>query len=51
MPKLYEGIFGEKPKEDLIPLAKYDHPELDMTPELDLDAGIKKHESLIGALQ
>jgi hypothetical protein len=42
--------YGEPPKEFLTPLDKDDHPELDMTPELDLD-GVKKHQSLVGALQ
>ena len=32
------------------PLAKGDHPELDATEELDAD-GVKKYQSLIGALQ
>jgi hypothetical protein len=50
MLKNYEQMFGEPPKELLTPLDKDDHPELDMTPELDID-GIKKHQSLIGALQ
>jgi hypothetical protein len=50
MLKNYERMFGEPPKEFLTPLDKDDHPELDMTPELDLD-GIKKHQSLAGALQ
>jgi hypothetical protein len=42
--------FGEPPKEFLTPLDKDDHPELDVTPELDID-GINKHQSLIGSLQ
>jgi hypothetical protein len=50
MLKNYERMFGEPPKEFLTPLDKDDHPELDMTPELDLD-GIKKYQSLVGALQ
>jgi hypothetical protein len=50
MLKNYEQMFGEPPKEFLTPLDKDDHPELDMTPELDID-GIKKYQSLIGALQ
>ena len=37
MLKNYEQMFGEPPKEELTPLAKDDRPELDMTPELDLD--------------
>jgi hypothetical protein len=50
MLKNYEWMFGEPRKEFLTSLDKDDHPELDMTPELDLD-GIKKHQSLVGALQ
>jgi hypothetical protein len=50
MLKNYERMFGEPPKESLTPLDKDDHPEVDMTPELDLD-GVKKHQSLVGALQ
>jgi hypothetical protein len=44
------GEFGESPKEQMTPLDKDDHPELNMTPELDID-GNKKHQSLIRALQ
>jgi hypothetical protein len=50
MLKNHEQMFGEPPKEFLTPLDKDDHPEPDMTPELDID-GIKKHQSVIGALQ
>jgi hypothetical protein len=50
MLKNYEQMFGEPSKEQLTPLHKDDHPELDMAPELDID-GIKKCQSLIGALQ
>jgi len=45
----YEHIFGSKPKQNVTsPLEKGDHPELDMSEELD---GIKNYQSLIGALQ
>lgn len=50
MLKNYELMFGELPKEFLIPLDKYSHPALDMPPELDLN-DIKKYQSLIRALQ
>ena len=43
-------MFGEKPKEYTSPMEKGDHPELDMTEELDAD-GIQRYQSLIGALQ
>ncbi len=47
----YERIFGSKPKQNITsPLEKGDHPELDMSDELDAD-GIKNYQSLIGALQ
>jgi len=43
--------FGSKPKQNITsPLEKEDHPELDMSDELDLE-GIKNYQSLIGALQ
>jgi hypothetical protein len=50
MLKNYEQMSAEPPKEYVTPLDKDDHPELDVTPELDLD-GIKKFQSLIGAVQ
>ena len=46
----YMRMFGALPKEVITPLVKGDHPELDVTNELDVD-GIKKYQSLIGALQ
>ena len=47
----YERIFGSKPKQSVTsPLEKGDHPELDMSEELDAN-GIKDYQSLIGALQ
>ena len=47
----YERIFGCKPKQAVTsPLEKGDHPELDMSEELDTN-GIKDYQSLIGALQ
>ena len=47
----YVRMFGCKPKQNVSsPLEKGDHPELDCTAELD-DDGIKKYQSLIGALQ
>ncbi len=47
----YEHMFGSKPKQNVTsPLEKGDHPELDMSDELDAD-GIKNYQSLIGALQ
>ena len=46
----YVRMFGALPKEVITPLVKGDHPELDATSELDVD-GIKKYQSLIGALQ
>ena len=46
----YVRMFGALPKEVISPLIKGDHPELDATSELDVD-GIKKYQSLIGALQ
>ena len=51
MVKTYERLFGEKPKQHYTsPLKKNDHPELDKSNLLDTD-GIKKYQSLIGALQ
>ena len=47
----YVRMFGSKPKVLYSsPLERGDHPELDTTDELDVD-GIKKYQSLIGALQ
>jgi hypothetical protein len=46
----YEQMFGEKPKEYSSPMLKGDHPELDDSAELNAE-GIKKYQSLIGALQ
>ncbi len=47
----YEQMFGCKPPRNVSsPLEKGDHPELDASPELDMD-GVKKYQSLIGALQ
>ena len=47
----YERMFGSKPKQNVTsPLEKGDHPELDMSDELDAD-GIKNYQSLIGTLQ
>ncbi len=46
----YEKLFGQNPKEYSSPMEEGDHPELDLTPELDAN-GIKLYQSLIGALQ
>ena len=46
----YELMFNEKPKEALSPMVEKDHPELDLTKDLD-ECGIKQYQSLIGALQ
>ena len=47
----YTRMFGTKPRTSYTsPLNKGDHPELDDSDELDID-GIKKYQSLIGALQ
>ena len=47
----YFRMFGEKPRHTCSsPLAHGDHPELEETEELDVE-GIKKYQSLIGALQ
>ena len=43
-------MFGHSPKYYTSPLEKGDHPEMDASPELDLE-GIKKHQSLIGSAQ
>ena len=47
---IYEDLFGEKPKEYTSPMEKGDHPEVDVTPELDSE-GITIYQSLIGCLQ
>ena len=46
----YTQMFGEPPKSYMSPLAKGDHPELDLT-ELSGLADVVKFQSLIGALQ
>ena len=46
----YSTMFGSQPRQCTLPLEKGDHPELDTSDELDED-GIKKYQSLIGALQ
>jgi hypothetical protein len=47
----YERLFGQSPKQTVTsPIEKADHPELDESDLLD-EEGIKKYQSLIGALQ
>jgi hypothetical protein len=47
----YEQMFGTKPRQDVAsPLNKGDHPEMDMSDELDRE-GVTQHQSLIGAIQ
>ena len=47
----YERMFGTKPKMTYAsPIEKGDHPELDTSELLDMD-GIRKYQSMIGALQ
>jgi hypothetical protein len=46
----YELMFNEKPKEASSPMIEKDHPELDLSEELD-DDGTRQYQSLIGALQ
>ena len=46
----FERMFGHKPREYKSPLEPNDHPELDLTPELDED-GTQMYQSLIGSLQ
>ena len=46
----YKEMFGDVPKPYTSPLEKNDHPEIDTSEELDA-LGIKKYQSLIGALQ
>ena len=43
-------LFGAAPQQHKTPLEPNNHPELDLSPELD-DDGIQKHQSLIGSLQ
>ena len=50
MKETYERMFGTAPKSFTSPLENNDHPELDTSEELDVN-GIKKYQSLIGALQ
>jgi hypothetical protein len=46
----YERMFGTKPREYTSPLEKGDHPEIDISPEVN-EAGIKTYQSMIGSLQ
>jgi hypothetical protein len=46
----YKVMFGSKPTEYSVSMIAKDHPELDITPELD-ENGIKQYQSPIGALQ
>jgi hypothetical protein len=46
----YNPLFGTLPKEYSSPIEEGDHPELDLSPELDQDE-IRLYQSLIGALQ
>jgi hypothetical protein len=46
----YTQLFDTTPKEYSSPMEEGDHPELDLTPELDQD-GSRLYQSLIGALQ
>jgi hypothetical protein len=46
----YTQFFDTTPKEYSSPMEEGDHPELDLTSELDQD-GIRLYQSLIGALQ
>ena len=50
MMESYERLFGEPPKGYSTPLEKNDHPELDLSPELDED-GVRMYQSLIGQAQ
>jgi hypothetical protein len=45
----YEIMFEKKPTEYSSPMIPKDHPELDLTSELD-ENGIKQYQSLIGTL-
>ena len=46
----YVRMFGNQPRKYTSPLEKEDHPELDISKELDVE-DIKKYQSLIGCLQ
>ena len=48
--KNYETMFGQKPIKRLSPLDDGDHPEMDISEELDAD-GVRQYQSIIGALQ
>ena len=51
MMESYERFFGSKPKQNILsPLEKGDHPELDTSELLD-DEGVRKYQSLVGAMQ
>ena len=50
MVESYERLYQESPKLSNCPLPPDDHPELDLSPELDAD-GIAQFQSLIGQLQ
>ena len=46
----FERLFGHRPRDYKSPLEPNDHPELDLTPELD-DDDTQIYQSLIGSLQ
>ena len=47
----YEQMFGVPPKKNVTsPLEKGDHPENDLSEELDME-GVKKYQSMVGAMQ
>ena len=46
----FERLFGHRPRDYKSPLEPNDHPELDLTPELDED-DTQIYQSLIGSLQ
>ena len=46
----YTRLFKSSPRSHTTPLEPNDHPELDLSPELDED-GIARYQSLIGSLQ
>jgi len=48
--KTYENLFKHPPRHYKSPLERGDHPELDTSPELNIE-GIKQYQSLIGCLQ
>ena len=50
MVQQYEWMFGEAPKESSCPLSPNDHPELDLSDELE-DEGVAQNQSLIGQFQ